>query len=159
MYLKFFLVVALFACSQCMTVEEAQKNPLQGYVLTDDDGQVVPISGVRIGPLDLSYTTPQMLQRIGIQQDLIQKFQPYMDVRGEEAKQLLEQQPLKLTQEEFDRISEKAINFLDDHFERLPGPLRQHPRIMEIRQLAEQKQWPQFLVELSQILQRFNIRS
>lgn len=158
MFFKVLFTLAFFAyTSNGLTVEEAQKNPLQAYVLTDQSGKVVPISGVRIGPLDLNYVTPQMLKRIGVSQDLMQKFEPYMNVRGEEAQKLLEQKPLKLSQEQYDQLSNKAIDFMDRLFERIPAPLKQNSTIMQIRQLAEQKQWPQFLVRLSQLLQRFQM--
>ncbi|CAF0751431.1 unnamed protein product [Brachionus calyciflorus] len=153
---KSFILLAIAICAvTSLTVEQAKQNPLQAYVLTDPNGQVDPKSGVRIGPLDLKYVRPAALQRMGLQSELIQKFQPYFNVSGQQAQQLLQQKPLQLTQQEYDNLSNQVVAFMEKNYNKVPPPLRNNARIVQLKQLAEKRDWPVFLQQVQSLLQDF----
>lgn len=111
MIFKLFVLSVCIYASQCLTVEQAKSNPLQGYVLTTPDGQVMKDVGVRVGPLDLKYENQQSLQAYQFPQELVKKLEPYLGKSGNEASQLIQQKPLTLTQEELNTAKLKLFAF------------------------------------------------
>lgn len=79
-----------------------------GYV-PKKDGQVLGVSGVTIGSgIDLGQQTPERLKEWGLPDDLVAKLSPYTGKKKDAAVALLKAQPLKLTTEEADLLTQKA---------------------------------------------------
>jgi hypothetical protein len=130
--MKFYLILTLasllcFTCQQthCLTIEESNSKPLQGYVLTDQNGTVVGNSGVRIGLLDLQFETEQSLKDdYGLNSTVIAKVVPYAGLTGDKAVQALAQKPLMFDQQEFDDVNQKVTAFWMDKLESAPPFVR-----------------------------------
>lgn len=114
---------------QCATIEQAKSNPFQAYVLTGPDGQVIDNSGVRLGPLDLSFETLKSLRKYNLPQELIQKLEPYMGKRGQEALTFVQQRPFRATAEEYNQIVKGASNYWMKKLQKVPPFLKDLPEV------------------------------
>jgi hypothetical protein len=124
----FSLFLYLVTDVASLTASEADKNPLQGYVLTDRSGK--PESGVRIGLLDLQFETLEALRdKYQLEPSLIQKLSPYVGVTSDKAVQLLKDKPLALTQPEFDTMNQKVTNFWMSQLQKAPPAIRRSRRV------------------------------
>ena len=124
--LGLFSLIAVFQYAVSVTMEEAEKNPRKGYVLTEPG---FANQGVRIGPLDLSINRLEDLKKFDLDQALIDKFQPYLGVTSDNAVQLINEKPLELTQGELDSLIQKVKAFYKPKLEGAPMFIRNHPKV------------------------------
>jgi hypothetical protein len=113
----------------CVNLEEAKKNPLKGYVLTELDGKQENDNGVRIGPVDLKYDTEQKMKKYGFDDKLIEKFKPYIGLTGQKAEEALKSNPLELTKEEMKIVTDKMKDFYMPKVKKLPSKIRNDQRV------------------------------
>ena len=139
---------------QCITLEQAKNLKDQAYVLTSALGKPVTDSGVRIGPLDLSFETQRTLKQYGLQDDLIAKMQPFLGKKGQAAEQALKQNPLQVTDQQYNQIVKSVVQFWKPKFDRAPVALKQNPKVQQLAKLAENNQWAEFLYQVSEFRQR-----
>lgn len=149
--IKLVIFIGVLMAVNCVTIEQAKQNPLQAYVLTDQNGQVVPDSGVRLGPLDFSYTNQNLLEKYGLSQNLIQKFTPYFGLSGERAATVLQQNPLSITQQEFNEIGDKFLAYWAPKAKKAPAFIKSNPATNEIINLAQNRDWVDLLQRVNQI--------
>lgn len=115
-----------------LTASEAQANPLKAYVLTDQTGNVVGNSGVRIGPLDLGMTSEKLLRNYGLPNSLIDRFKPYVGLQGQQAQQALQSNPLTITQSELSLIEQKFKGYWLPKFQNAPSTIKNNPLVNEL---------------------------
>jgi hypothetical protein len=147
--MRFLVLFALLACSvsysYAVSLEIAKQNPLKAYVLTQFENKQVKDSGVRLGPLDLKFETVQSLKDYGLPNELVEKMTPFIGKSGIEAQRILQQKPLQVTQEQFQMIEKKLVNYWKPKVEKAPQRVRQDPVAMKLARLAMQQQWPELL--------------
>jgi hypothetical protein len=114
----------------CVSLDEAKKNPLKGYVLTESNGKPESDNGVRIGPVDLKYDSEEKMKKYGFDQKLIDKFKPYIGLSGQKAEEALKSKPLELTEEEMKTLTDKMKNFYMPKVKTLPSKIRNDKRVI-----------------------------
>jgi hypothetical protein len=135
-------------------LEQAKNLKDQAYVLTSAQGKPVTDSGVRIGPLDLSFETQQTLKQYRLPDDLVAKMQPYLGKRGQAAEQALSQNPLQVTDQQYNQIVQSVVQFWKPRFDKAPVALKQNPKVQQLAQMAKNNQWAEFLYQISQFRQQ-----
>lgn len=128
--LKLFLIGLFFSCINGATIQQAKSNPLQGYVLTSQDGKVIEDSGIRIGPLDLKFESIKSLNEYKLPQELVQKLQPYLGLSGQQASSLVQQKPLILSPQEFDILKKSVTTFWAPKVLSLPPQIKNSPTVI-----------------------------
>ena len=123
------LKIKLCGLSNCISLEEANKQPLKAYVITEANGKKIMDSGVRVGPLDLKYETEQTLNKYGLNSTLIERLKQYFGLSGKKAEEQLQDKPFELTQSEFDIITKKVKDFYLPKVAMLPGRFRKDKRV------------------------------
>lgn len=78
------------------------------YVPKDKDNKVLGHSGVTVGMgIDLG-TWGNKLESLGVSKEVVEKLKPYAGLKGEEAGEFLEANPLELSKEEAEEVSVKV---------------------------------------------------
>jgi hypothetical protein len=135
--------------NECTSLEDASKNQLRGYVLTQAHGKNITDSGVRIGnhtfviikfifyylnlfflgPLNLKFETKARLNKYSLGQALVLKLSPYLGLSGKKAIDALESKPLNITQSEFDIIEKKVKEYYLPKIKHLPKRIKSDKRV------------------------------
>ena len=125
-----FLLLA-FSCSliYSQTLQQVNQQPLRAYVLTDQSGNVVDNSGVRIGLADLEFETQQSLRKYGLPDELVQKLEPYVGLTGDRALAALKSKPLQLSQEEYNTLNKKLRQYWLSRAQQAPSFVRSDPEV------------------------------
>lgn len=124
-----FCLILIALTAKSLTIEKARMNPLQGYVLTDSDFKVADESGVRIGPLDLKYLTPELMDKIGLSPDMIELLSPYTQIYGENALTLVRGKPFRLTREQYETLESRMKSFFCQIYDSLPPDQKNDPTV------------------------------
>ena len=82
-----------------------------GYVPEDDEGNPIENSGVTVATgLDLGQQDEDSLRRMGLSDELISIFRPYLGLRRDEAQRFLSENPLRLTEEQATSVEESLMS-------------------------------------------------
>ena len=105
-------------------IKEEEGKQLDSYVPVDDDKKPIGRSGVTVGyGFDLGQHSETDLQRLGLPDELIKRFRPYLGVTGQTALALNAEQPLSITEEEaellFDKVKSGLSKQVIDEFNRI----------------------------------------
>jgi hypothetical protein len=110
---------------------------------------VIDNSGVRIGPVALEFESPESLRAYGIPDNIIQMFQPYFNQSGMAAVQLLQQRPLRLSQEQYNLVEQRVVAFWRTKLANVPKMATREPLVERLFELAKERQWPQLLAAVA----------
>lgn len=82
-------------------IEKLEGNELTGYTPKDKDGNVLDKSGVTIASgFDLGQRNEEDLIRLGLPDNMINRFKPFLGLRGEDAENTLSQNKLEINEDE-----------------------------------------------------------
>lgn len=128
--MKIILLFLILKITTATTIDEASNNPLNAYVLTDENGTVVDYGGVRIGLLDLEFETVESLkERYNLSNSLIKKLEPYLKLRGEKALKFVTENPLQLNSVEFFDMNERVKKHWTQALEKMPSNISKSNKV------------------------------
>lgn len=126
------LIVVMVDGIYSATVQQASQSPLTAYVLTDQKGQAVDNSGVRIGLIDMAFETPQSLQsKYQLPQELVSKLAPFAGLTGQRAIQTLKSRPLVLSQAEYNLMNSKVKSYAEKRLNQAPRFVQNIPEVIK----------------------------
>lgn len=92
-------------------IREEGGNRKDGYVPVDAQKRPLPKSGVTIAAgFDLGNRTPDELRELGLSEDLVHRFTPYLRLKGAEADKVAKACRLDVSQQEADTINSLVFN-------------------------------------------------
>lgn len=109
-------------------IGQQEGSSLDGYTVKGNDGVPSPNSGVTVGTgIDLGSRNQSDLDQLGLPDELEAKLEPYLGLKGSDAQDKLDSDPLTLTQAEADALTQAVqthdLNTLRNAYNDAVGPM------------------------------------